>query len=295
MTYRSSSSLAGTSTTSAAIPVPTGAAIGDIAVVGLYMESAASVTPPSGFTLKVSLQTSVASRGRLDVFWKRLTAADTGTYSFSWTGATWRAGVCGMWSGRVATGDPFDATGTNESTTGVTTLNVSASPTGSLGDALGIWTNFSTSTSFTPPTNYTERIDIPEMTLDTRDAIASGSTGNITSTAVTTDFEKAFLGVLAVASSGLTGTASLAGTATITAAGTVSATASLASTATVATTGSVVWTGSATRATTATFAATGATGLATGASLASTAGLSAAGSSGASPALTVTAAITAAG
>src|ERR1044072_2362361 len=128
MTFRSSASFAGASVANAAVPVPAGAASGDIAVVGLYMESAASVTPPSGFTLKVSLQTSVASRGRLDIFSKRLTTADTGTWSFTFT-STWRAAVSGLWSGRVATGDPFDAPGTAESTTGVTTLNVAASPT----------------------------------------------------------------------------------------------------------------------------------------------------------------------
>lgn len=206
MTYRSSAILTGASAATAAVPVPAGATIGDIAVVGLYMESTAAVTPPAGFTNKVSLQTSAGTRGRLDVFWKRLTAADTGTYSFSWTGSTWRAAICGLWSGRVATGDPFDnfvlGTGSAESTIGVTTLNVSASPAAASGDALGMWTNFSTSTSWTPPTNYTERQDTAEMTLDTRDAIASGSTGNVTATAVTTDFEKAFLGVLAPAAGG---------------------------------------------------------------------------------------------
>jgi hypothetical protein len=206
MAFRSSSNLAAASAANAAVPVPTGAAIGDIAVVGIYMESAATVTPPSGFTLKSSLQTSVATRGRLDVFWKRLTAADSGTYSFTFT-STFRAAVCGLWSGRVASGDPFDGTvGTAESTTTVSTLNVSTSPTGSNGDAVGFWTNFNGGAGFTPNASYTEQQDLSVITMDTRDAVASGTTGNVTATATVSDFEKAFLGVLAVASSGTTGT-----------------------------------------------------------------------------------------
>lgn len=199
MAFRSSSNLAGASAANAVVTVPAGATILDIALVGLYMESAAAVAPPAGFTNKVSLQTSVASRGRLDVFWKRLAAADTGTYSFTWTGATFRAAVGGLWSGRRTTGDPFDTIGTAESTVAGTTLNVSTSPSLPLGDAVGLWTDFATSGSWTPPASYTERQDQGTITLDTRDAIPAGATGNVTATQVVSDFLKGFLGVLAPA------------------------------------------------------------------------------------------------
>lgn len=208
MAYRSSASLAGSSSATAAVPVPTGAAIGDIAVVGVYKESTAAITPPAGFTQKANLTTSATARGSLTVFWKRLTAADAGTYSFTWTGAAWRAGVAGLWSGRIATGDPFDGTvGTAESVAAVSTLNVSTSPAAANGDAVGLWTDFNSGNSWTPAASYTERVDLAEITLDSRDAVASGSTGNVSPTANTSDFLKAFLGVLAVASSGFTGTA----------------------------------------------------------------------------------------
>jgi hypothetical protein len=205
MAFRSSSLLAigGSAVTTAAVPVPAGAANLDIAAVGLYMESAAAVTPPAGFTNKVSLQTSPTTRGRLDVFWKRLTGADSGTYTFTWTGATFRSAACGLWSGRITTGDPFDnfvlGTGSAESTVTQTTLNVSASPVTALGDAVGFWTNFAGGNAWTFPTNYTERVDNDTTTLDTRDAIASGATGNVTATANVSGFLKAFLGVLAPA------------------------------------------------------------------------------------------------
>lgn len=207
MSLRNSSQLAIASLANAAVPVPTGAANLDIAVVGLYMESAAVISGagiPTGFTNKVSLQTSVGTRGRLDVFWKRLSAADSGTYTFSWTGATFRAAACGLWSGRVTTGDPFDnfvlGTGSAESTVAATTLNVASTPATASGDAIGFWTNFNGGASFTNPANYTQRQSVSGvLAMETRDAIAAGATGNVTATASISDFMKAFLGVLAPA------------------------------------------------------------------------------------------------
>lgn len=205
MAYRSSSALTGASLATCNVPVPAGAAIGDIGVVGIYKEHATAITTvPSGFTLKATLSTSATTRGALYVYWKRLTAADTGTWNFAWVGAIFRAADAGLWSGRIATGDPFSGTvGTAESTSGVTTLNVSTSPAVALGDAVGFWTNFNGGGAWTAPTNYTERQETSGViTLDTRDAVTSGSTGSISATCSITDFMKAFLGVLAPASGG---------------------------------------------------------------------------------------------
>jgi hypothetical protein len=204
MAFRSSSSLAGASGATAVINVPASAANLDIAVVGIYKENTAAITGIApGFTQKVALSTSATARGSLYVFWKRLSAADTGTYTFSWTGSVFRAAAAGLWSGRTTTGDPFDGTvGTAENTVIGTTLNVSTSPAAALGDAVGFWTDFSGGNAWAPGASYTERIDIDVITLDTRDAVASGSTGNVSSTATISGFMKAFLGVLAPASGG---------------------------------------------------------------------------------------------
>jgi hypothetical protein len=177
--------------------------VGDIAVVAIYKENTAAITAPDGtWTQKAWLNTSATSRGSLAVYWKRLTAADTGSYTFTWTGSAWREAWCGLFSGRAGSGDPFDDFGTAENTTSGTTLNVSASPAAAAGDAVGFWTNFSGGTNFTPPTNYTERFDGDVLTADTRDNIASGSTGSISASANHSSFIKAFLGVLAVAGGG---------------------------------------------------------------------------------------------
>lgn len=211
MTFRSSSGLTGGNGANAVIPVPTGAQTGDIVVVGIYKESTSTITGvATGFTLKTSLTTSATARGSLYVYWKRLTANDTGSYTFSWSGSTFKSGCAVAHSGRVATGDPFDGTvGTAESTTTVATLNVSTSPASANGDAVGFWTNFTGGNSYTPPSGYTERQDLDVITVDTQDAVASGSTGSISATSNVSGFQKAFLGVLAEASSGFTGTAAI--------------------------------------------------------------------------------------
>lgn len=199
MAYRSSSFIAEANGTSAPIPVPAGAAVNDIAVCGIYIEDTDAITLPANFAVKADLATSPVAQGRLLVAWKRLIAADTGTYTFTWTNSPWRAGQCVLFTGRVSTGDPFDGTpGTAEAVATGTTLNVSTSPAGSGGDAVGLWTNFATtSNAFTVPTNYVERQDTGGLCIDTRDGVAAGSTGNVTATSGTTDFMKAFLGVLA--------------------------------------------------------------------------------------------------
>lgn len=167
---------------SAAVPVPTGAAAGDIVVVGLYLETTDTITLPSGFTVKSDLQAagSAFSLGRLVTAWKRLTAADTGTYTFSWTGSVLREAVCGLWRGRITTGDPFStAPSTNEAASNnLTVSGVNAL----LGDDLvGIATEVQNGFGWTPPSGFTERQDWGgAVTLDTKDNVAAGATGSVT-------------------------------------------------------------------------------------------------------------------
>jgi hypothetical protein len=194
---RSTSLLAGAFATSVAIPVPAGAAVGDIAVVGVYLENADTITPPSGFTFKDEGAASPTTRGRLAVYWKRLTAADSGNYTFSWTNNTFASGVAALFSGRVATGDPFDVAPTVGQTSVTSTVcPISNSPVSDGCDAVWMSSNFAGGATWTPPTNYTEQRDNDTSYLATRDNISSGSTGSITATTNTSGFLKSFLGAL---------------------------------------------------------------------------------------------------
>ncbi|HEY2086430.1 MAG TPA: hypothetical protein VGH54_10460, partial [Mycobacterium sp.] len=159
MAFRSSAILASATAVNGAVPVPTGAAINDIALVAYYMESATTVTPPTGFTLKTSLATTSTTRGRIDVFWKRLTAADTGTYSFTHVSA-YRGAVCVLLSGRVTSGDPFDvAPGTIEgSANSTTSVNPGCTVATTGSDLVGFASNFAVGAgTWTMPAGMTSR------------------------------------------------------------------------------------------------------------------------------------------
>lgn len=121
MAYRSSTNTAYTTSATETSAVPAGAAIDDIAIVDLYLESGFgyTVTPPAGFALDVTATRTGANAWNQYRYWKRLTAADTGTYTFSISGASSaHMSVCALFSGRVTSGSPFDVT---SNTNGVAT------------------------------------------------------------------------------------------------------------------------------------------------------------------------------
>lgn len=174
--------LAGASSASAAVAVPAGMATDEVALVGLYKENTAAVTPPSGFTELTPVNSATDHNGHL--FWKRATGADSGTYSFSWTGAVWRVADCIRISRVIRWGDPFDV-GAGLPVGGVDNGSVNNTPNLSLTtlgpDRLLVW--FGTSFSefaWTPPTNFTERTDNADtISFATRDFATAGATGTV--------------------------------------------------------------------------------------------------------------------
>jgi hypothetical protein len=128
--FRSSSirGVSDTQGTSIAIPVPSGAAAGDIVIcfVGQFDHFGAAITAPTGFTQFAQIALSAV---RVTGFWKRLTASDTGSYTFSWaSSSTWANGNALCITGALATGDPIEdfvtgsATGTAYPDLTVTTV-----------------------------------------------------------------------------------------------------------------------------------------------------------------------------
>lgn len=155
-----SSSVTGTGDTNGAscvVPVPTGAASGDIAI--LAMEhwdtfDGTSVTFPAGFTTVINGILS-GNREKLYVAWKRLTGADTGNYTVTWTGNQWNMGHCLMVSGVVGSGDPVDVS-TSGTTVSVTTLPTMLITTTVANTFVAHFIANQTSASGTPPTGFTE-------------------------------------------------------------------------------------------------------------------------------------------
>ena len=158
-TYRSSSSTGNdVFVTAANIPVPAGATTGDvvIATVATWGGSPPPVTAPAGFTLKATYTgTDSGGADTVRVYWKRLTAADTGTYQFTWSGRRWSSGHAIAVSGAAPSGDPVEAINRAGSASATsfptTTVATTSSP-------LLVWLgrNDEPTSQHTPPTGFTE-------------------------------------------------------------------------------------------------------------------------------------------
>lgn len=191
--------LAGTSATTAPIAVPAGVTSGQIILVDLYLEASRTVTPPDGTWTEVGTRAATTTTWH-HRFWKRATANDSGTYTFTWTTATYRRGCAVRYPGCVATGTPYD-TGAGapvsaaRSSAGTVTPGVSLTTQGV--DRLLVWSGTSFSSgSWTPPTaggTWTERYDSNEIGGAEKSQAVAGATGTVTGTHSASDNQTAWL------------------------------------------------------------------------------------------------------
>lgn len=223
--YRSSS-VTGTADAQDAgknIPVPTGAAADDIALLAIEVWLDTSTDPvitwPSGFTQKISYESTTDGFQRMFIGWKRLTGADTGTYNYTISGSYWNMAHCILISGAATTGDPIEATNTAQST-GTSTPSTSVTMT--TAGALVHFVMNENSASATPPTSFTEVQDGNYVHTNYRLPGASGTyTTSGGSTSVSTLQLAALLAVKAAGAGGsdVAGTAATSITMTATATG----------------------------------------------------------------------------
>jgi len=177
-TYRGGSSTGNDAfAMSANIPVPAGATTGDVVVVAVatWGGSAPSVVAPAGFTLHATY--TGANSGGADtvrVYWKRLTAPDTGNYSFTWSGGRWSSGHAIVVSGAAASGTPIEAINragnTSSNAFPSTTVTTTGSPL-----LLWIGRNDEPTSQHTPPVGFTELQDKDCTTLAVRSPGAPGT------------------------------------------------------------------------------------------------------------------------
>lgn len=203
-------------------PVPTGVQAGDIVILTAtndYVGYDFASRKPTGFT---TLYTSAVTTDGQTVWigWKRLTGADSGSYTFT------DAGNPGAWvcqavalRGRHATNPPvatenIDNTGSGNpvtiTATGVTALVaddivwVSAPDVSATGIGNG----------HTPPTNYTEQADaengFSNLSIALRQNVSAGATGSISGTLALTSGTAGWVAYLvrvpSIATIALTGT-----------------------------------------------------------------------------------------
>jgi hypothetical protein len=186
------------SRTSVAIPVPTGVASGDIVTVGVYKENTAAITAPSGFTLKTSDTTNATTQGALWVYWKRLTASDSGTYTFSWTGSSFAGGQAIAARGAISTGDPFQGTVSIVRTANNSGATISTSADSILnGFGISFVSSWATATrTWTAPSGWLREEQTVNMMTGRQDTTVATTTGTVTWTGNGNDYYQMFLGVL---------------------------------------------------------------------------------------------------
>lgn len=180
--------LAGAFTSGAVVSVPASVAANDVILVFIYKENANAVTPPSGFTEAPDSPVVNSAPFNLHVFWKRATAGDTGTYSFTWSGAPWRSAVAVRYTGAITSGNPLDVTASAVKTTTADGSAPAVSDTTTGIDELLVWAGalFNEGTCSTP-SGFTERADIGTgnglgLAVDDKAQAVAGGTGSITAT-----------------------------------------------------------------------------------------------------------------
>lgn len=200
MAFRSASSDRSGGSSTPAVTVPAGVQIDDIVILAAASDSpTASFTGtwPAGFTqfADVDITNDGQSAG---VAWKRLTAADAGSYTLTSIGSTNDWGIIALaFSGRHTT-DPPVADHTENSSANTSPVTATApSVTAVSGDDLAFIVAFDTtaadtaSSTTTAPAGYTEQVDFvsggwAQMEAATKDNVSAGATGSVSSSTTLT-------------------------------------------------------------------------------------------------------------
>lgn len=164
--------------TSNTIAVPSGAASGMVAILGIeiFLDSGSApitATWPSGFTEIVDERSSLTSGNQLLIAKKTLTGSDGGNYVTNFSAARWNASMCALVSNAGSVITP-DSSSVDSATTGTSigTLSLTSSGKPLL---LHFQANPSGGTTHTPPTGFTELWENEYLTLAARAPLTTGS------------------------------------------------------------------------------------------------------------------------
>jgi hypothetical protein len=184
------------------VAVPASVASGDIIIVSIFISSATTTVTglPTGFAhVQGSPQTASGTLLGMATMWKRATGADSGTYNFTLSASDYRAGAAIRYTGCVAAGNPWDApTGVAvDAANGTVTPSVNVDTAGPDRMLVFFGANWSGG-AWTPPTGFTERLDINDRVNTVADKVQAvqGNSGGVTATCVGNDKRIALLGAL---------------------------------------------------------------------------------------------------
>jgi hypothetical protein len=181
----------GSARTSSAVPLPASTAADDVVVVYFLQDQSGSplvtVSPPAGQGLAevvFSPLLDTSSPLRLQVWWKRLTGADTGSYTFTHASAGTEA-IAMRYTGVQTSGTPIETYPTTGAVVNNTSTNTTPTVSGTTGgpDRLLLYIGgiFQTS-AFAPTAGWTERYDGSELTVDEKAQATAGATGSVGTT-----------------------------------------------------------------------------------------------------------------
>jgi len=193
--FRSASSGSFVKNANSTVPVPTGVQPGDVVLIFVHHDNLGAADDSiAGFT-KITWTSVDPNLCDLQVYWKRLTAADTGNYTFNIGPSSpndYSQPFAVAYTRVIATGSPFDGTPTHSerSTSGTTTPGVSLTTTGPgrriVHVAMGASNH--TNTGAAPPaytwtaaSGYVARINQTILVQDT-EQLNAGSTGSVSAT-----------------------------------------------------------------------------------------------------------------
>ena len=186
----SSTSFSGPSVTSRSPSVPSGTADGDLMLAVVMVELAdATITAPGGWTLL--FKTALSTRTHTQAVYYRTASSEPASYTWSWSSA--ECGVAILTYRNAAVPTNYNSQVNNTSTANCQSPSLTVSAIGSL----ALWIGSSMyGTTWSPPANYTERLDQRTSTASTNMSMsvaerlftATGTTGTATGTAVDADF-----------------------------------------------------------------------------------------------------------
>lgn len=186
-------------TTTLAINKPANAKTNDVLIAALCWEvQSPTITPPDGWQqIYTSTPAGTARTHRQATYWKKLTDADIGTSSWTWTVVTGYecAGIIACYRNCLPPTVSAAST-TNSSSASATAPTVSTSRAKAL--VLHVASNMygTTWTAPTSPQTYNERADVRSgtangnisITLSDSEYAAAGATGTVTATAANADY-----------------------------------------------------------------------------------------------------------
>ena len=171
----------------------------DIALFLIYKESTAVLTPPAGWTEVAGFPVDDSVGGfkyRADLWWRRRAGeANNATYTWSWTGSTFHAGVELVYRGCITTQTPILTVGIDtEAAQTDQPVNPGIELTSDAAALLFLIWNFG-NTLQTAPSGFTERWDNSAEGNKANDDLTtvSGATGTVTGNLVTPDYAMSVL------------------------------------------------------------------------------------------------------